>query len=147
MLNDISELQLGQIAEIAKELHATQKRKDGSPYFAHLERVAFACKKYNSNLVCAIAYLHDALEDKRASRDELENHLNYVVNKDIVKIIVDCCEILDKTFKTNEEYMTEICGNKFCKLVKMCDICDNLTDKPSEKSKEKYLTNLRYLTN
>lgn len=129
--------------EFAKTRHAGQFRRDGKPYFTHLEAVAKiteeSLKKYdpnqyfNWNEVVASAYLHDWVE---MGGDFTEIHLDfgYTVSRTI--------SILTRESGVNYfDYIMGIegGGDQIAKIIKIADLTHNLNDGLNEGSmKDKY---------
>lgn len=77
---------------IAKKLHYTQKRKDGTPYLSHPVDVAniLADLSFDDDVICA-ALLHDVVEDCGFTLDEIKKEFNHNVAE-----MVDCVSAIDK---------------------------------------------------
>ena len=68
--------------KFAAEVHKDQKRKfTGNPYFNHLSEVAGIVRtvQTTSNIVQAVAWLHDSIEDQGISGEEIENRFGSLV--------------------------------------------------------------------
>jgi (p)ppGpp synthase/HD superfamily hydrolase len=68
--------------KFAAEVHKDQKRKfTGNPYFNHLSEVAGIVRtvQSTSNIVQAVAWLHDSIEDQGISGEEIENRFGSLV--------------------------------------------------------------------
>lgn len=77
----------------AKELHASQLRKDGRPYISHPVEVALLLAKldFDENVIAG-ALLHDTIEDCGYTPKQMRGEFN-----DIVFRLVDCVSAIDKT--------------------------------------------------
>jgi (p)ppGpp synthase/HD superfamily hydrolase len=119
--------------KIAREAHAGQTRRDGTPYIAHPERVFYTVKDFG-DLAGAVAWLHDVTEDTKLTPADL---VKMGVDWEIATIV----RILDKTEYGDvhyEYYLKQVAKNPIAKRVKVADIFDNLTDAPTDKQKMKY---------
>ncbi len=69
--------QIKKAYELAKKLHADQKRDSGEPYIIHPINVAYnvACTVADTDSICA-ALLHDTLEDTEITKEELSTSFN-----------------------------------------------------------------------
>ena len=123
--------------EIATLAHKGQFRRDGvTPYIKHPEAVA-ALVGEMSEFVIDAAWLHDVLEDTEFTEEELlMMHVDSVV-VDAVKLLSHkkgepYLEYIERLFSSDElHYMV-------ARRVKLADIITNLSDKPTERQKEKY---------
>lgn len=145
-------------AEFAKKAHEGQKRRDGKPYFTHVEAVAkkvnedwFSLIPFESQMewnkhkdhVVAAAYLHDVIEDCEVSKQDL-------LDAGFSQMTVEIVDALSK--KPGENYFQFIMrlhngGNSsgFCGAfrtgmvaVKLADIDHNLKDLNEGSLKDKY---------
>ncbi len=71
--------------EFSKKAHEGQKRYSGEPYFIHAAATAKILAEYDMDAITiAAGLLHDAVEDARASREEIEkefgNELLFIVD-------------------------------------------------------------------
>lgn len=66
--------------QIASELHASQKRNDGSPYILHPIEVAIILAElsFDDNSICS-ALLHDTIEDCNYSAKQIEKNFNTTI--------------------------------------------------------------------
>ncbi|MFA6355400.1 MAG: HD domain-containing protein [Candidatus Paceibacterota bacterium] len=140
---------MGNIVEKAKkfaeERHAGQFRRDGvTPYFRHLLRVVNLSQQNRQIIMCgyeredryeilmAVAYLHDIIEDGKATRDELEEMFGVTVAQ-YVKLLTH------NPKKDYFEYIRKIKSFGYgVEIIKLADILDNLSDSPTEKQVKKY---------
>lgn len=122
--------------EFAKEKHEGQMRTDGiTPYITHPLRLAQRAKSFEERIV---AVLHDTVEDTETTLDDIEAEFN--------KTTRDAVDAL--THRKGEsyiEYITRLQHNEIAKAVKILDICDNLSETPSENAKKKGLIGLTML--
>lgn len=68
--------------KFAAEVHKDQKRKfTGNPYFNHLSEVAGIVRtvQSKSDIVQAVAWLHDSIEDQGVSGEEIEKRFGGLV--------------------------------------------------------------------
>lgn len=118
--------------KIARKAHEGQKRRDGSDYITHPERVA---KMFSNNeLLACLAWLHDVIEDT----DETAQSL---VNQGVSTVTVSAVVMLTKlpeTMQTYEQYIKNIRSLGGVARVKVADMVDNLCDNPTDKQKAKY---------
>ena len=138
-------------AEYAEQKHQGQKRKDGKPYFTHVEAVANivamdwftlipreAQDNWNKckDQVVAAAYLHDVIEDCNVTKQDLLD----------AGISVMTAEIVDGLSKKNgENYFDFIMrihdGGPFrtgMVAVKLADLQHNMSDLNEGSLKDKY---------
>jgi hypothetical protein len=112
-----------QALEIAARVHAGQPDKVGEPVLLHVIRVVVAV----SAEARVVASLHDALEDKRVSEDQLRD-------AGIRREDLEALRLLDKAGRPDDEYqdyIEEIAaaeGEAGClaREVKRADLRDNL---------------------
>lgn len=117
--------------EIATKAHQGQFRRDGkTPYISHPQRVA---KRLEGNPQAqAVAWLHDVLEDTSVTSTELRQA---GLGEDIIKAV----EILTKTRGVKYlDYLQRVKASDLARQVKIQDMLDNLSDKPSDKQIVKY---------
>lgn len=130
--------QLEKAEDIALQTHFWQRRRDGSSYLKHLKRVQVRVYTLGyKKRVQILAILHDALED---GADPL--HVENVIRnnlKEPEKILADL-KLL--THEPGEPYIPYVLNvyrkSKDAFTVKMADMTDNLSDKPSENQFKKY---------
>lgn len=138
-------------AEYAQQKHQSQKRKDGKPYFTHVEAVANivamdwftlipreAQDNWNKckDQVVAAAYLHDVIEDCNVTKQDLLD----------AGISVMTAEIVDALSKRpGENYFDFIMrihdGGPFrtgMVAVKLADLQHNMSDLNEGSLKDKY---------
>ena len=119
---------LGQVRKVSKE-----------PYINHPIRVS---KMFDNVEDKIIALLHDTLEDTDTTYEELQNmfgsRVAFCVSYLTHDVKVDYFEYLQTIKRVSDPVVMEI---------KIADIVDNLSDKPSDKQKIKYFKALCYLSN
>lgn len=124
--------------ETARQAHTGQFRRDGKPYFTHVEKVfnktknvldgdRFLHKEMKENVLCA-AVLHDVLEDTVITAEKLRS-LGF--SDETIKMV----EIISK--KKGENYFDFIMRIKRSKnvgaiLIKLMDLDHNTSDNPKE---------------
>lgn len=115
-------LELPGIIALAHELHAGQLDKSGRPYISHPERVADMVR--HSGGIWAqeqAAWLHDSIEDTDATAEFLRG-------RGVAGIVVEMVEVLTHPKgEPNWKYWDRIRMNEPCRLIKLCDIYDNLS--------------------
>lgn len=129
--------------ELCKKLHDGQKRFDGSDYYLHPYRVAakFENTGNENDLIYAGAgYLHDVIEDCGVTAQ-------WLMDEGVPYSVVRIVEIVTK--REGEDYfdfIRRINKDPMAREVKIEDIKDNLSDKPSRKQIAKYNWALGYFT-
>ena len=140
--------------EIMELAHHGQCDKGGNAYFTHPFRVSKEVKNYftwkhtefDKFIAECVALLHDVIEDSDITADDL-------VNEGFEHAIVN--RVVRMTRKEGESYMDyikRIGEDNICRLVKMCDLKDNMditrlenvTDKDFDRLK-KYHKAYKYL--
>ena len=106
--------------KLAATLTAGQVDKAGRPYIEHLTRVFLrVCEAGGDRIQQIAALLHDAIEDGRASTDDL---LKAGVPREAVRLVL----ILTKeTGQTYASYVLGVKAHEPAILVKLCDLADN----------------------
>ena len=117
--------------QIAIEAHTGQFRNDKTtPYIKHPEEVAKGVEKR----LQPIAWLHDTIEDSKGKVTEAT-----LVEAGFPQYIIDAVVALTHIGSdTNMVYWQKIAKNADAVIVKLEDIRCNLSDKPSDYSREKY---------
>ena len=114
---------------IAREAHENQKRYDGSPYIAHLERVVDSLYTYDAKVV---GWLHDVMEDTTIGSEQL-------LDRGMQFGYVSCLLRLSHEKGTlYNHYIEGMIGDDLAITVKIADIIDNVSDTPTPKQKQKY---------
>jgi (p)ppGpp synthase/HD superfamily hydrolase len=113
--------ELNKVIRLAANLHAGQTDKSGRPYLGHAERVANMVRNSGGTWVQEqAAWLHDAIEDTEATPQ-------FLLDKGIPSTVVDIIRAM--THGNNEpniNYWQRIVHTPGARLVKLCDIYDNL---------------------
>lgn len=137
---------LGKAMQFAITKHEGQVRKfSGKPYVSHPIKVAHLVSTFskNKNLVAA-AYLHDTVEDTNTTLKEIEETFNSKI-ADLVKELTSMPDGIKEFGK--QEYlakkMTSMSADAL--TIKLCDRLDNLSDAGTEKWKEKYGRQTRFI--
>lgn len=125
---------------IARKVHAPQKRWDKSPYITHLEAVAklvhlaYANDPEIAELEC-IAWLHDVIEDSKDPKImEAQLRVQFPMH------IVDAIKAMSRN--KNEDYfgfVMRVVENPLAIKVKIADISHNLYDLKKGSMRDKYL--------
>ena len=135
---------LEQAEALATKAHEWQIRRNGEPYINHPRRIVESLKNLGvtHEPILAAARLHDVVED-RGYIDEVE---------DICPIVSYYVSYLTKLEEqTYEEYIIAMVEAEqhyrleWLKLIKLCDIRDNIWEWSTEKQREKYLKALSIL--
>jgi (p)ppGpp synthase/HD superfamily hydrolase len=121
---------------VARQAHHAQYRRDGkTPYITHPQRVAGRCQ---GNLKAqAVAWLHDVIEDTDVDR-------KFLKLQGIPEDIIQAVEVLTKPEGLGRDYtsymlyIAKVKENESARLVKIQDILDNMTDKPTERQMYRY---------
>ena len=115
---------------IARQAHAGQTRRGGEPYIEHPRRIA---ESLGVPHMACVAWLHDVLEDTELTADEL---LDMDVNESTVRIVQELTHQAEEPY---DAYIERIrCGSNEARIIKVCDIVDNLTSDPTPEQVEKY---------
>lgn len=112
-------LLLGNMVQLAAEMHAGQFDKGGVPYILHPIRVMQSLGKDDEELLC-IAVGHDLLEDTACTIGDL-------YDKQMTERIVNGIVALTKVDgETRHQYRQKVLANIDAIVVKMADIKDNM---------------------
>jgi (p)ppGpp synthase/HD superfamily hydrolase len=112
---------IAMVQELARRIHDGQVDKSGHPYHLHVERVASCVRSSGGSLDQQVAaYLHDAVEDLRLSREELELLDISEASKAIVIALTQRREA------SRQDYIKNVLDTPGALGVKLCDIADNL---------------------
>lgn len=109
-----------ELDQIADMMHAGQVDKQGQPYIDHLRAVAGAV----SDAAKPAALFHDAIEDERATEEQLEEILT---NTELWAVVVLTCE----DYQTYEQYIDLLADwhgvtGDMAREVKIADLQHNL---------------------
>ena len=124
--------------KIATDAHRGQTRRDGTPYIAHPARVA-ALVAHHGEVVEAVAWLHDVIEDTSYSAIDLHR---MGVPWEVVSAVKDLTKVEGGD---PDAYLARIKASPISRAVKIADMLDNLSDKPTESARVRYLEGLKLL--
>ncbi|MEO7924844.1 MAG: HD domain-containing protein [Chitinophagaceae bacterium] len=94
---------LEQVRDFADKAHGEQRRKyTPDRYIVHPARVMETCKKYSNALpVLAAALLHDVLEDTPVTKEEMQEFLLSIMNKEeatqTLELVIELTDVYTKT--------------------------------------------------
>lgn len=118
--------------EIATKAHEGQFRYDGTtPYITHPERVA--ARVAGDSDAEIVAWLHDVVEDTSVTLDDL-------LSQGVPDYLLEAVEAI--THLKGEfygDYIAKVAKNPLAVKVKIADLIDNLSDKPTVGQVQKYL--------
>lgn len=131
--------------EVMESAHKGQCDKGGNAYFLHPFRVSQEVKNYftwkhtdfDKFIAECVALLHDVIEDSDITADDLthEGFEHAIVNR-----------VVRMTRKEGESYMDyikRIGEDNICRIVKMCDLKDNMDITRLEKLTDDDLSRLK----
>ena len=130
--------------DVARKVHATQFRDEGSPYIVHPIRVAVSIvdelRLYSTKLVCS-ALLHDVIEDSPEDDPVTRSHIAEWFNEEIAEIVWLLTKLEDVSLP---EYLERIeaAAETGAPLVKLCDRLDNMRSvihTPKLEKKRRYI--------
>lgn len=105
----------------AAEKHKNQTRKDGRPYIYHPIGVAqLICMSGHGLKYQIVALLHDVLEDTDATENDLE-----IFGSEIVSAVKALTRV---DGESDDEHLNKVLNNKIARLVKGCDVINNMYD-------------------
>ncbi len=144
----MNKFRLEKVKDLATKLHFGQKRKGGADYISHPIAVAEIAKKkkidffgYEQELLLAICYLHDVLEDCDVTSKELKLELKRLNYKDQnVDLIVENVGDLTRMSKDEDivEYLEKVNSNLYSIWAKICDLEHNMSDLEPSNLLDKY---------
>jgi (p)ppGpp synthase/HD superfamily hydrolase len=126
---------------IAEFAHATQKRRDGSPYMTHVREVVAGVKSPEAKLA---AYLHDTMEDGGITAKEMRK-------EGIPDNVIEAVNALtrppaEERQMTYQEYIEQIVKpNRIAREVKISDLRSNLKDNDNPGQVKRYERALKAL--
>lgn len=126
---------------IAEFAHATQKRRDGSPYMTHVREVVAGVKSPEAKLA---AYLHDTMEDGGITAKEMRE-------EGIPEPVIEAVNALTRPppaerQMTYQEYIEQIVKpNRIAREVKIADLRSNLKDNDNPGQVKRYERALKTL--
>jgi (p)ppGpp synthase/HD superfamily hydrolase len=115
-----------QALEFATERHEGQKRWDGGDYIRHPRSVADA---FSDDLHKTVAILHDVVEDKKATLQEIRDLFGSKVAKSVDALS-------RKPGETYKDFVRRCAKDPVAKMVKIADIEDNMGDTSSTDPKQ-----------
>ena len=125
--------------QFATERHKGQTRWDGGAYIRHPESVA---KHFSDDLHKTVAVLHDVVEDKKATLQEVKDLFGSKVER-----AVDA--LSRRSGESYKNFVRRCAKNQIAKAVKIADIEDNMGDVSATNSesveKAKNLRDKRYI--
>jgi (p)ppGpp synthase/HD superfamily hydrolase len=121
----------------AIEKHKNQRRWDRGPYITHPAAVAKSLQDENQeDIVIAVAWLHDVLEDTETSIQDL---VREGFDTSTVNALVAITRMPNESYL---DFILRVRRNKIARLVKIADIRHNLSDldeyRYKKQLKEKY---------
>jgi len=147
LASEVSADGLGEVRrayDVARKVHATQFRDEGSPYIVHPIRVAVSIvdelRLYSPKLVCS-ALLHDVIEDSPEDDPVTRSHIAEWFDEEIAEIVWLLTKLEDVSLP---EYLARIeaAAETGAPLVKLCDRLDNMRSvihTPKLEKKRRYI--------
>lgn len=137
---------LEKIIEFVKEKHKNQKRKDGKPYFTHLEAVAKNIEGFKSLItkwgfesfyedIVIAAYSHDLIEDQGVTEEELKQNGFSDLS---IKLIQTVSRKEEETYYDFIKRITRSEYKMLSSLIKLADLQHNMRDLNEGSLKDKY---------
>lgn len=125
--------------EVARKAHEGQYRRDGiTPYINHVVGVVNRLRT-STPYVRALGWGHDFVEDKLVT-------LAYLKELGVPDRYIEDIRLLDfSDVKGEDEYLKRVSELAFYEepaLVKLADNMENVSDKPSDKARAKYLKSI-----
>src|SRR3990167_1001102 len=111
--------------KLAIEAHAGQRDKAGQPYILHVLRVMDGVKQHDQQHM-VVALLHDTVEDKHLTVEEIEKTFGYTVARAVealTRLESDSGKMPRYDYET---YIHRVATNSIAKYVKRSDLRDNL---------------------
>lgn len=131
--------QFGLCIRLATSAHSGQKRRGGDDYILHPIRVANRVRDLGYMYEC-IGLLHDVIEDSNFTA-------KYLLEQGVEPYFVNAVVLLTKTDDVSyENYLLNIKQNEYARQVKIADMLDNISDRPSVTQIRKYAKGLLILT-
>ncbi|WDU45995.1 HD domain-containing protein [Taylorella equigenitalis] len=104
--------------DLAYKLHSNQVDISGAPYVNHLKFVAQQLLDY-SEIVQAVAWLHDSVEDTDITIEEISDMFGTEVAQAV--------EAITKRHKEKyKDYITRVKNNNIARVVKLADLEHNM---------------------
>jgi GTP pyrophosphokinase len=147
LASEVRAEELGEVRrayDVARKVHATQFRDEGSPYIVHPIRVAVSIvdelKLYSPKLVCS-ALLHDVIEDSSEDDPVTRSHIAEWFSEEIAEIVWLLTKLEDVSLP---EYLARIeaAADTGAPIVKLCDRLDNMRSvihTPKLEKKRRYI--------
>lgn len=104
--------------------HAGQVRRNGDNYIIHPIRVSQEVKTEEQKV---IALLHDVIEDTDTEIEEIKEQFG-------LKVAQSVCLLTHYKGETYQKYISAMLPDPNAVAVKIADICDNLSDSPTNKA-------------
>lgn len=108
-----------------KSHHGVTNKHDGEPYILHVHRVAsnFDTRSFE----CAVAWLHDSVEDTDLTLRDINKALHsHQIGQEDCNTILDAVDAMTKRRgESNSEYYQRVRRNEIARNVKIADIHDN----------------------
>ena len=120
--------------DFAEKKHDGQFRRDGTPYFTHLARVADIVFKFKESSrideIVSAAFLHDTLEDTDTGVDELRQEFGETVALLVVELTTDKLrsEVIGKANYLSNKFSCERSISNWALVIKLSDRLDNVSD-------------------
>lgn len=133
---------------IAALAHDGQTRRDGSPYYDHVRRVAIRAKKRAAEaghpdvyqeLIEVVGYLHDVLEDTNVTQLQLSDAGIPLAAREALELITHA------PGQGYNRYIARLSTHNVARAVKIADLLDNLTDNSNPRQIERYSAALNFL--
>ena len=121
----MTESDLTKAMKLAIEAHAGQRDKAGQPYILHVLRVMDGVKQHDQQHM-VVALLHDTVEDKHLTIEEIEKDFGYTVARAVealTRLESDSGKMPRYDYET---YIKRVATNSIAKYVKRSDLRDNL---------------------
>lgn len=114
--------------DMCRELHAGQKRKDGSPYHLHPEAVAAALDLADAPThVIEAGYLHDVIEDQGQTVESLTSNGVSKEAAELVWVVSRRDDPETGRKETYDDFIGRILENPLACLLKLADVLHNKT--------------------
>jgi guanosine-3',5'-bis(diphosphate) 3'-pyrophosphohydrolase len=121
----------------ATKAHGKQKRRNGDLYIIHPIRVSQEVKTEKQRV---IALVHDTVEDTEVTLAQIEEEFGTEI-----MYAVDC--LTKRKDEPHDRYISRVLTNPDSVAVKIADICDNLSDAPSDEQIRKNASAIVRLVN
>lgn len=127
-----------QALNIAGQVHKGQRRNNGRRYIEHPCRVADLVRSCGGSKVQIMAgFLHDALEDcPPAKREHYEHKIMDELGAETLQLVI---ALTHEEGETYGDYLGRVMSNEDARLVKICDMFDNIMETPTHSQVVKYV--------